>query len=147
MMYKALNDLAPEYLRSQFSKMFETQSRHLRSVDNELLRVPYFITCYSEKSFTVDGAKQWNSLPVNLRSLPNLNSLKIRLKHTFKTSENVSKPNCKSHIHISRSSEAYYFSWHVVPFVEVEGCYRRNKYSNAEQAGQVWDTFPDLHKS
>ena len=74
MMYKALNDLAPEYISSQFSKTLETHSRHLRSVDNELLRVPYSRTCYFEKSFTVDGAKQWNNLPVNLRTLPNLNS-------------------------------------------------------------------------
>ena len=80
MMYKALNDLAPEYISSQFSKTFETHSRHLRSVDNELLRVPYSRTCYFEKSFTVDGAKQWNNLPVNLRTLPNLNSFKISLK-------------------------------------------------------------------
>ena len=80
MMYKALNDLAPEYISSQFSKTFETHSRHLRSVDNELLRVPYSRNCYFEKSFTVDGAKQWNNIPVNLRTLPNLNSFKISLK-------------------------------------------------------------------
>ena len=80
MMYKALNDFAPEYISSQFSNIFETHSRHLRPVDNELLRVPYSRTCYFENSFTVDGAKQWNNLPVNLRTLPNLNSLKKSLK-------------------------------------------------------------------
>ena len=58
------------------------------------------------------------------------------------TSENVSYYNCKTHVHISCRFEVYYYSKHAVPFAEVEGCYCSNKYSNAEQAGQVWDTFP-----
>ena len=59
--------------------MFQLQM-HNRVQIMALLRVPYSRTCYFEKSFTVDGAKQWNNLPVNLRKLPNLNSFKISLK-------------------------------------------------------------------
>ena len=40
MVYKALNGLAPEYISDVFTKVSESHMRNLRSVDNDLLRVP-----------------------------------------------------------------------------------------------------------
>ncbi|MCU7801538.1 MAG: reverse transcriptase family protein, partial [gamma proteobacterium symbiont of Lucinoma myriamae] len=80
MVYKSLNDLAPDYLTELFTKTFETHGRNLRSVENDMLRVPCSRTCYYEKSFAVDGAKQWNSLPLHLRQSSNLNIFKKALK-------------------------------------------------------------------
>ena len=38
MVYKALHCLAPEYIVDLFTKVSDTHSRNLRSVDNELLQ-------------------------------------------------------------------------------------------------------------
>ena len=60
MVYKALHGLAPEYIEDLFTKVSDSHSRHLRSVDNELLRVPSSKTNIFENSFTITAAKQWN---------------------------------------------------------------------------------------
>ena len=63
MMFKALNGQTP----SMFTKTAEIHNRHLRSVANAQLRVPFSRTTYFENSFIVNGAKLWNSLPNELR--------------------------------------------------------------------------------
>ena len=67
MMYKILNtsNMAPDYLRQLFHNVSETHERALRSAD---------------KSFTVAGARKWNSLPLNLRKLPTIQSFKTAVK-------------------------------------------------------------------
>ena len=49
MVYKALNGLAPEYISGIFTKVSESHMRNLRSVDNDLLRVPSSRTSYTMK--------------------------------------------------------------------------------------------------
>ena len=80
MMYKILNNMAPDYLRQLFHNVSETHERALRSADNELLTTPLCRTTYYEKSFTVTGAREWNSLPLNLRKLPTIQSFKTAVK-------------------------------------------------------------------
>ena len=80
MMYKILNNMAPDYLRQLFHNVSETHERALRSADNELLTLPLYRTTYYEKSFTVTGAREWNSLPLNLRKLPTIQSFKTAVK-------------------------------------------------------------------
>lgn len=41
MMYKALNDQAPKYIRNLFIKTADAHNRNLGSVDTGMLRVPY----------------------------------------------------------------------------------------------------------
>ena len=53
-------------------------SRHLSSVDNELLRVPSFKTNIFENSFTITAAKQWNELPLEVRNSSCLPRLRTR---------------------------------------------------------------------
>ena len=85
MVYKALNGLAPEYIGDIFTKVSESHMRNLRSVDNDLLRVPSSRTSYYENSFTISSAKIWNELPLDIRSISALNSFKNTLKaHLFK---------------------------------------------------------------
>ena len=52
LMYKPLNNSAPEYGRSgRFIKISETHDRNLRSVDSGLLKVPYSRTRYYDNFF------------------------------------------------------------------------------------------------
>ena len=80
MMFKALHGMAPEYLSEMFVKTSQIHSRSLRSTDNDMLRVPYARTNYFENSFTVSGAKLWNTLPLALRLTSNLNIFKQNVK-------------------------------------------------------------------
>ena len=68
MMYKSLHGSAPEYLSNLFEKSSEVHSRNLRSVDNETLRTSYARTSIYDRSFSETGAKEWNSLPFNIKS-------------------------------------------------------------------------------
>ena len=80
MMYKALNNLAPMYLTDLFTTTSKIHDRRLRSVENETLKVPFARTSYYENSFTVNGAKQRNSLPTELRQTTSLSFFKTRIK-------------------------------------------------------------------
>ena len=80
MVYKALHGLAPEYIEDLFTKVSDSRSRHLRPVDNELLRVPSSKTNIFENSFTITAAKQWNKLPLEVRNSSSLNAFKNTLK-------------------------------------------------------------------
>lgn len=80
MIYKAQNDLAPEYISNLFTKISDVHDRNLRCVNNDLLRVPKSRTSYYENSFTVSGAKLWNELPLNMRTIRSLNSFKDALR-------------------------------------------------------------------
>ena len=80
LMYKSLNNIAPDYLSERFMKVSETHNRHLRSADNDLMKVPYSRTKNYDNSFTVSGAKLWNSLPLNIRKSPSIDSFKCSIK-------------------------------------------------------------------
>ena len=55
-------------------------NRQLRSVGNDMLSIPGTKTSYYDRSFTVDGAKQWNELPINIKNSPSLLSFKNSIK-------------------------------------------------------------------
>ena len=78
--YKAINDLAPEYISDIFTKVSGLHTRNLRSADNDFLRAPSSKTSFYENSFTVSAAKQWNELPRDIRNSSSLNSFKNALK-------------------------------------------------------------------
>ena len=80
MVYKALHGLAPEYIEDLFTKVSDSHSRHLRSVDNELLRVPSSKSNIFENSFTITAAKQWNELPLEVCNTSILNAFKNMLR-------------------------------------------------------------------
>ena len=80
MMYKTLHGSAPEYIINLFVKSSEVHNRNLRSVDNETLRIPYARTNIYDRSFAVTGAREWNTLPYDIRRSGSIASFKYNLQ-------------------------------------------------------------------
>ena len=80
MMFKALHGLAPEYISNLFIKTSDFHTRNLRSVENEMLRIPQSRTSYYDRSFAVRGAREWNALPLNIKNSESFASFKNNLK-------------------------------------------------------------------
>ena len=59
--YKALHNEAPDYLKGLFHRLSDTQSRMLRNSNTDL-RIPLFKTSSGQKSFEFRGALIWNNL-------------------------------------------------------------------------------------
>ena len=81
MVFKALNDLVPDYLSSMFTER-STPGYVLRDSTNKL-NVPLPRTNYLKKSFSYRGANLWNSLPCSLRQVKSLNHFKQLLNDHF----------------------------------------------------------------
>ena len=77
MVYKSLNGLAPEYMRSMF--IYRDTVYSLRDAE-EKLNIPKPRTNYLKNSFSYTGAVLWNSLPVGLRQAKTLESFKAGLR-------------------------------------------------------------------
>ena len=82
MVYKSLNNLAPDYLRATFVNRDNVTSYTLRDTTNKLA-VPKPHTDYLRKSFSYSGATLWNSLPKELRQAKSLEILKSGCKNFF----------------------------------------------------------------
>ncbi len=88
--FKALNNLAPSYIRDMLSPY--TPSRALRSSDPQLMQlvVPRTRTKLGDRAFSVAAPTMWNALPLSLRQAPTLATFQNRLKtHLFKLAFNV----------------------------------------------------------
>ena len=81
LVFKALKDLAPDYLFSMFTER-STSGYVLRDSTNKL-NVPLPRTNYLKRSFSHRGATLWNSLPCNLRQEKSLNRFKQLLNFHF----------------------------------------------------------------
>ena len=83
--YKALNNLAPQYLKDMLS--IQTNTRHTRSSNGGLRLVERRsnLKFGGDRAFSVCAPKLWNQLPVTLRSCANINSFKRQLKTIFLT--------------------------------------------------------------
>jgi len=66
--YKCLHGMAPQYLQMYSEPTSTVTSRRLRSAHSGRLTVPRTRTNYSDRSFAVQGARVWNSLPAELRT-------------------------------------------------------------------------------
>ena len=75
MVYKSLNGLAPEYLKSMFTDRSSTTTYSLRNCEGKLA-LPLPRTNFLKNSFSFSGAVLWNSLPTNLRQAQTLASFK-----------------------------------------------------------------------
>ena len=83
MVFKSLNDQAPEYLSSLLTKSSETNAKNLRSNEQEFLKVPFSRMAYYEKSFSVTGPKLWNGLPLEIRKSTSLSTFKTSVKKHY----------------------------------------------------------------
>ena len=81
MVFKALNDRAPDYLSSMVSDR-STPGYVLRDSTNKLT-VPLLRTNNPKRSFSYKGATLWNSLPCSLRRVKSLNHFKQLLNLHF----------------------------------------------------------------
>ena len=83
MCFKALNNLAPSYITDLVHK--HTPARNLRSSSQHLLSVqPSKSHTYGNRSFSASAPLLWNSLPLEIRTIPSFELFKTALKtHLF----------------------------------------------------------------
>ena len=79
MVDKFTNDEAPSYLACLFDRLSETSTRELRNTETDL-RVPFLQTTYSQKCFSLRGAKLWNGLDAKSKLTKNFKLFKSCLK-------------------------------------------------------------------
>ena len=75
MVFKSLNDLYPQYLCNQFTKISACSSRNLRNTGTDL-RLPKKNSANGQKCFSFRGAKLWSSLPAESKAASSLNGFK-----------------------------------------------------------------------
>lgn len=78
--YKALNNLSPQYIADLLKPMSETHSRTLRSSVNGALAVPRSRSSLFDRSFSYSAPRLWNSIPHSIRNSSTLNSFKQNVK-------------------------------------------------------------------
>ena len=83
LVYKALNGLAPQYIRDLLQEY--QPSRQLRSSSRDMLEIPKSRTVrYGDRSFAVCAPKIWNNLPLAVRQCVSVSCFKSNLKtHLF----------------------------------------------------------------
>ena len=72
-MYKTLNDLAPDYLQCLFTERY-VNDYNLRNLEGKL-SLPKPNTYYLKRSFCYSGACLWNNLPQDLKCVCSIGSL------------------------------------------------------------------------
>ena len=75
MMFKTLNNLAPNYLTAKFIDRSKVNKYNLRNTEHKLA-LPLPGTNYAKKSFSYSGGYLWNSLPNEVRSATTITSFK-----------------------------------------------------------------------
>ena len=89
LVYRSLDGTAPSYLSELIKPAFINESRsRLRSADTRVLFVPSTNRkTLGDRSFAVNGPKQWNGLPAPLRSMTSFTMFRRHLKaHLFSRS-------------------------------------------------------------
>ena len=82
MVYKTINALAPDYLRTKFVDRGCVSNYFLRDTVGKLA-VPFPLTNYLKNSFRYSGAVAWNSLPVDLRRKNSRNAFRPGCSRVF----------------------------------------------------------------
>ena len=82
MVYKSLNGLAHNYLRSKFTYRSNVSSYSLRGT-NDNLTIPLPHTNFMKNSFSYSGSVLWNSLPIELRQVNSLDAFRAGCKQHF----------------------------------------------------------------
>ena len=82
MTYKALNGIAPQYIKEILTH--QSSTRTLRSNNQLLLQTPRVRTQYGRRAFNYAAPMLWNALPLNIKTAPNIHLFKTLLKtHLF----------------------------------------------------------------
>ena len=83
LIYKALNNKAPNYITNLLKPMSEVHTLNLRSTENGTLYVPRSRTSLYDGSFSCSAPRLWNSLPQTVRNAGSLPTFKQSLKLCF----------------------------------------------------------------
>ena len=79
LVFRCVNKLAPVYLCELIEP--KHQERVTRSSTQQHLDIPNSrLKTYGDRSFSVSGPKEWNDLPLEIRTAPSLDSFKSKLK-------------------------------------------------------------------
>ena len=77
--FKSLNNHAPDYMKGLFVKNSQNYTRVLRNTHSDL-RTPFLQTNGGQNCFAYRGAKIWNSLDTELKQISTLGSFNRKLK-------------------------------------------------------------------
>ena len=77
-MYKTLNDLAPDYLQCLFTQR-DIKDYNIRNLEQKL-SLPKPNTNYPKRSFSHSGASLWNTLPQDLKRVQSIGQFKRGIK-------------------------------------------------------------------
>ena len=80
-MYKAINNLAPDYLTSSITLSNTIHNHNTRSSENSVTLQQFHST--GQKTFVYTGSKLWNSLPCSIKNLPSVDCFKKAVKVHF----------------------------------------------------------------
>ena len=81
MTYKALNNLAPTYMKDMFTHTAEVHDYSLRSTSSRNLFIPRGASEYHRKRFRYLATMDWNKLPLKIKEAGTLNSFKCLLSN------------------------------------------------------------------
>jgi hypothetical protein len=86
LVHQSLSNTAPSYLRELFVPLSTIPSRSsLRSSSSTDLAVPTTRLKFGDRAFAVAGARQWNLLPAEIRTITDIARFKSKLKtHLFR---------------------------------------------------------------
>ena len=84
-MYKTLNELAPDYLQCLFTQR-HVNDYNLRNLEGKL-SLPKPNTNYLKRSFCYSGACLWNNLPQDLKSVASVGQFKRGIKKVSEISD------------------------------------------------------------
>ena len=72
MVYKSINELAPDYLSEIFTKKSACSREHLRNTATDL-QIPLVKTCSGQRTFSYRGARIWNHLDLEVKQMSSFN--------------------------------------------------------------------------
>ena len=79
MVYKSINDLAPDYLSEMFTKNSAYSRKNLRNTATDL-QVPLMKTCNGQRAFSYRGAGVWNHLDLEVKQASSFKAFKDAVK-------------------------------------------------------------------
>ena len=80
MVYKSINDLAPDYLSEIFTKNSACSRKNLRNTATDL-QVPLMKTCNGQRAFSYRGARVWNHSDLEVKKASSFKAFKDAVKN------------------------------------------------------------------
>jgi hypothetical protein len=82
LIFKCLHNLTPFYLQNDLCFKKDMSDRHSKRFKHDVF-IPPFVSTFKDKSFFIQGSKEWNNLPHDLKSIQSLQQFKNSYKRAF----------------------------------------------------------------